>query len=126
MYEGYRVKINNTEVSNLLIASGTYSFKKERRLVRSWTDANGIAHHDYYAKPKVTIKFSIRERNLKEQKSICGIFAEQENLTVKYWDDYACEYKTGTFQMNEPQIKHKKGLKDEILYTSTEILLEEY
>lgn len=126
MYEGYRVKINGTNVSNMLIASGTYSFKKERRLVRSWTDANGVDHFDYYDKPKVTIKFSIRERNLEEHQSICGIFAAQENLSVKYWDDYTCEYKTGTFQMNEPQIKHKKGLNDEILYTSTEILLEEY
>ena len=125
-YLGYRVKIEETEVPNLLIASGTYSFVKEKRLARSWTDANGMDHYDYHSDKKAVIAFDIRERNLFEQESIKGIFAKQDNLTVEYWDDYDCEYKTGTFKMTEPEISHKKGLNTDILYNTTQIILEEY
>lgn len=126
MYEGYRVKINGVEVPNNLIGSGTYHYTKAKKLVRQWKDANGLDHFDYYDTKRATIKFSIRERNLAEQQSITGLFEAQENLTVEYWDDYTCTYKTGLFKMNDPVIKHRKAPGNDIWYQATQFVLEEY
>lgn len=126
MYEGYRVKINDVEVPNTMIAAGTYSFVKEKRLVRSWVDANGLQHFDYYENTKAKIQFAIRERNLEEQQSITGLFQTFENLTVKYWDDYSCVYRTGLFKLKEPSISHRKAPDNDIWYQATSFVLEEY
>jgi hypothetical protein len=125
-YEGYRVKIGNTIIPNMLIASGTYNFLKEKRLVRSWIDAKGIEHYDYFDKRKVVIEFSIRERNLEEHKTIKDVLKSQDKLNVLYWDDYECVYRTGTFKMTEPYISHRKALNGDILYNPTKIELKEY
>lgn len=125
-YSGYRVKIGNTIINNNMIAPGTFSYKKEKRLIRTWTDANGVEHFDYFSTPKVSISFSVRERNLIDHESICSIFVIQENLAVTYWDDYTCTYLTGTFHMKEPSITHKKGYGADIQYNATQISLEEY
>lgn len=125
MYKGYRVKINGTEVPNMLVASGSYSYVKDRRLVQRYTDGNGITHEEYHETTKALIGFSLRERNLEEQKSIKGIFAMQDKVSVEYWDDYACEYKTGTFRMAAPKITHSKAVGSDILYNATPIVLGE-
>lgn len=125
-YQGHRIKIGNTIVPNLLISKGTYSFKKDKREAGSWQDGNGKEHFDHFRPRQVTIQFSIKERNLEEQASISGIFATQDNLNVEYWDDYACEYATGTFRMNAPAIKHMEAPGNDIRYASTQIVLTEY
>ena len=96
------------------------------RIANSWTDAYGVRHKDFHKKNKVTIVFAIRERNLEEQASIKSIFKEQKTVTVEYWDDYACEYKEGVFEMPTITVGHKKALNNEILYKATQIRLEEY
>lgn len=126
MYEGYRIKINGTEVPNMLISSGSYSFKNTKRVINKYTDGNGKEHVDYYKNKKAVINFSIRKRNLEEHKSICNIFTLQENVPVTYWDDYECKYKEGKFKMNDPLIKHTKAVGTDIFYQSTAIILEEY
>ena len=125
-YNGYRVKIGDTTVSNLLISSGSYSILKSRRLIRQWTDANGKDHYDYFQNPKVTIKFSLRERTLAEHESIKNLFTTYDNLYVEYWDDYDCAYKTGYFRMEEPKISHAKAPGADIRYSATPIELKEY
>lgn len=125
-YAGYRIKIGDTIVPNLLISKGTYSFKKNKREAGSWTDGNGYDHFEHHKPKQTVIQFSIRERNLEEQASISGIFTEQDNLTVEYWDDYTCRYATGTFHMTEPTIKHKEAPGNDIRYAVTQIVLTEY
>jgi len=125
-YAGYRIKIGNTIVPNLLVSKGSYTFKKNKREAGSWQDANGYDHFDHFKPTQVVVQFSIKERNLEEQASITGIFASQENLTVEYWDDYACEYATGTFRMTAPAIKHTEAPGDNIRYAATQIVLTEY
>ena len=125
-YQGFRVKINDTVIPNVLIAAGTYSFVKEPRVAKTWTDSKGISHKSFHAKDKVKISFSIKERNLEEHRSIKGIFANKKNVTVYYWDDYDCEYKEGNFEMSSATISHRKALTNEILYDSTAITLGEY
>lgn len=124
--KGYRVKIEDTIIPNTLIAKGSYSFQKEPRQIREWKDGNGIRHEDIYEKRKVSIKFSIKERKLEEQQTICGIFQKVERLTVEYWDDYLCEYKTGQFKMYSDAISHSNADSGSIYYKSTNITLEEY
>jgi hypothetical protein len=125
MYKGYRVKINGTEVPNMLVASGSYSYVREKRLVQAYTDGNGITHEEYYETTKALIGFALRQRNLEEQRSIKGIFAMQDTVSVEYWDDYDCEYKTGTFRMAAPKITHSKAVGSDILYNATQIVLGE-
>lgn len=125
-YQGYRVKIAGVEIPNMLIASGTYSFKKSKRLIKKYTDGNGTDHYDYYKAKKALISFSIRARTLEEQKSIKNIFTQQDNVPVVYWDDYDCEYKAGVFKMSEPIVKHSNAVGTNIMYQPTPIVLEEY
>lgn len=125
MYKGYRVKINGTEVPNILVASGSYSYVREKRLVQAYTDGNGISHEEYHETSKATIGFALKQRNLEEQQSIKGIFTTQGIVSVEYWDDYDCEYKTGTFRMAAPKITHRKAVGNDILYNATQIVLGE-
>lgn len=126
MYKGYRVKINGTEVPNLMISAGTYSFVKKNRTIQKYEDGNGIEHNEYFDTSKANISFSLRERTLEEQESIKDIFAQLDNIEVTYWDDYACEYKTGIFKMEEPKIKHKSAVGNDLQYNTTAIVLEEH
>ena len=126
-YLGYRVKIGNTIISNDLIQKGSYNFVKNKRIPSDWKDAAQIQHQQVLDNRKVTISFSLRERKLTEQDDIKAIFTTQENLTVKYWDDYACEYKEGTFYMDAPTITHRTAaVEGGLLYASTPIKLTEY
>jgi hypothetical protein len=125
-YAGYRVKIGNTIISNDLIQKGTYSFQKPKRIAGSWKDEQQIEHQQVLSNRKVAISFSIRERELADQETITGIFATQENLTVEYWDDYDCTYKTGTFYMNAPKISHVNSSGGSLFYAATPIQLTEY
>ena len=124
-YEGYRVKIGNTIISNDLIQKGSYSFVKSKRIAADWEDAVKTQHQNMMTKRKVRITFSIRERSLTEQDSIKGIFGTEENITVKYWDEYDCVYREGTFFMDAPEISHRNTVGG-INYASTSIKLTEY
>ena len=125
-YLGYRVKIGNTIISNDLIKKGSYSFVKGKRMVADWEDAVKTEHQNLMTKRKVKISFSLRERDLAEQDSIKGIFQSEENLPVTYWDDYDCEYKSGTFFMEAPEIQHENTAVGGIFYATTPIKLTEY
>ena len=126
-YAGYRVKIGNTIISNDLIAKGSYNFIKAKRIPGDWKDAAQIQHQQVMDNRKVIISFSLRERKITEQDDIKAIFTTQENLTVKYWDDYACEYKEGTFFMDAPAISHlNTAVEGGLLYAATQIKLTEY
>lgn len=126
MYEGYRIKIGDVVIPDTLISQGTYEFVNERRQIRSWQDANGIFHNDYFQRLQASITFSIRERSLEDHESIKGIFSKMENVAVTYWDDYDCEYKTGTFEMKKPKIKHRFAPNGTLFYEATQIALGEY
>ncbi len=124
-YQGYRVKIAGIEIPNMLIASGTYSSRKEPRIAGSWTDGYGKKHIEYHSQKRTVITFSIRERNLEEQKSIKDVFANTKNVVVEYWDDFECEYKTGVFDMANITVSHKKATNENVLYNATQFKLEE-
>lgn len=124
-YEGYRVKIGDTIISNDLIQKGTYSFKKSKRMAADWNDAVMTQHQNLMTRRKVLISFSLRERDLAEQESIKELFETEEDISVKYWDDYDCVYRVGTFFMEAPEIQHRNTVGG-INYSSTPIKLTEY
>ena len=124
-YANWRVKIGGTIITNDLIQKGSYYFVKSKRMAADWNDAVMTQHQFMMEKRKVHISFSLRERDLAEQDSIKAIFAAQENLTVEYWDDYECVYKTGSFYMDAPEINHRNTTNG-INYAATPIKLTEY
>jgi len=124
-YLGYRLKIGNTIIGKELIEKGSYSFVKNKRISNDWKDAALVQHQQVLDNRKVIISFNLIARNLTEQDSIKDIFTSQENLSVQYWDDYACEYKTGTFYMDAPVITHLNAING-INYAPTTIKLTEY
>lgn len=124
-YGGYRIVINGTTITNDLIQKGTYKATPTKRIVDSWLDANLIEHQDVLPTRKMDIQFSLRERSLSEQDSLKGLFSRQENISVTYWDDKSCTYKTGTFRMEEPEFSHLNTVGG-INYAETPIHLIEY
>jgi hypothetical protein len=124
-YLGYRLKFGDTIISNDLIQKGTYNFSKEKRILSTWKDAEAVEHQKVLPDRKVHIKFSLRERNLTEQESVTAIFATQDNITITYWDDYACVYDSSTFYMQAPTITHRNTVGG-INYDATPIDLVEY
>lgn len=124
-YLGYRIKIGNTIVPNILIAKGTYQFTCADRVSGTWKDANGIEHSEVFNTKQRKVAFSLRERNLSEQNDIKGIFANYENVSVKVWDDTICDYVNITCKMSAPTFA-SIGYETDIRYPSTSITLTEY
>lgn len=125
-YLGYRITIGETNITNDLIQKGSWKYSPVKKIIKEWEDANGTIHQDIRTLPRVEISFSIRVRTLTEQESLASLFATQENLSVTYWDDITCTYKTGTFFMNAPTFNHLNTATGQILYDATEIHLTEY
>lgn len=124
-YAGYRIIMNGVTIHNSMISKGSFQITPGKRIAATWTDANLVEHQEVLSNPKMNISFNIRERNLNEQISIKGIFALKENIPVTYWDDESCEYKTGMFYMDAPQISHRNTIGG-INYNATKIQLHQY
>ena len=124
-YNNYRLIINGITISNDLVQKGTYRATPLKRVVGTWIDANQIEHQDILPTRKMDFKFILRQRNLADQELFKYIFAIQENISVTYWDDASCTYKTGTFYMNAPEFAHL-NTSGGINYDGTEIHLIEY
>lgn len=125
-YAGYRVKIGNTTINNDMIQRGSFKVTPLKRKVATWLDANQTEHEDIVSKRKYEISFGIRPRTLTEHEAIKGIFATQENVSVTYWDDLSCTYKTCTCRMDAPVFAHENTLESTIRYAATTIKLTEY
>ena len=124
-YNNYRLIINGITITNDLVQKGSYKATPQKRVVATWLDANFIEHQDVLPTRKMDIQFSLRQRSLSEQDSLKGIFVVQENISVTYWDDKTCAYKTGTFRMEEPEFSHISTVGG-INYAETPIHLIEY
>lgn len=125
-YDGHRITINGTNIPSELVAPGSYSFVPKKRIVSNWTDANLVEHHDVLTKSKAVITFSVRIRTLTDHETIKGIFANQEGITVGYWDDKTCTYQTGSFYMDDITFSHIHSQTNSLLYNATQIKLTEY
>lgn len=124
-YYGYRLIINGITIWNSLISKGTYQAVPQKRIAASWEDANLISHEEVLSNQKMDISFALRERTLEEQDSIKGVFATRENISVTYWDDTTCAYKSGEFKMEAPKFSHRNTIGG-INYNPTTIHLVEY
>ena len=125
-YSGFRLSINNTQVSNGIMQKGSYKFTKGKRITGQWTTAAQEEKVDVYDKAKVVITFTIHSMTLEEHEEIKWLLSSLEHLLVSYWDDYDCEYKTGYFYMDAPEIKHENSMYDTLKYDKIQIKLTEY
>ncbi len=126
MYKGYRIKINGIIVNDNFISRGSYSAERAEKVLYEYYDADGERHEELSGHVIIKISFSIRQRNMKEQAQLYGIFKQQNNVPVEYWDDISAEYKEGIFKMKKPVIKHRNTINGSISYDKTAIVLEEY
>lgn len=124
-YNNYRLIISGITITNDLVQKGSYKAIPTKRVVATWLDANFIEHQDVLPTRKMDITFSLRQRNLAEQDLLKGIFTLQENISVTYWDDVTCDYKTGTFRMEAPEFSVINTIGG-INYAETPIHLIEY
>lgn len=137
-YEGYQFKINGTTFPcvninldtwrDVIIETGSYSISSEYPLLEEWTDLNGTIHRQYGTEKKTTISFTIKERSLAQQNLLVSreLFTNRTNLTVEYYDDETCQYKTGRFFMDGPDSTVSIATKDNIYYGKMKIKLVEY
>lgn len=125
-YSGYRIKVNGNVLSDKWISKGTFNAVPQKRVCSTYTDANGVEHNTYYPTAKEKITFSIRERNESEQEEIKWLWASTDNLSVEYWDDASCSYKSGIFKMDRPTFNHYtiNGVLG-LMYSATAITMEE-
>ena len=126
MYAGYRLKINGNEFPNHYMERGSWSCKPNKRLIRSWYDANGTLHEDYHESEKVEISFKVRESNLADHEAIVPFFAEHANVAIEYWDDEACAYKEGTCKIDHITWQHSNALTSEVLYKAAQVSIMLY
>lgn len=126
LYSGFRLSINGTQVDNGIMQKGSYHFLKSKRVTGQWVTAAQKERVDVYETPKVVINFTIHAMTLTEHEEIKWMFASLENLLVTYWDDYDCEYKTGYFYMDAPDVPHENSVNNTIKYDKIPIKLTEY
>ena len=131
-YLGYQLKINGLKLPcpdgmNVnIVENGSYRYKKEKRTINDWQDANGKFHHETYKEPKSEISFAIKERTQDQQRTILPLFEKNEDIEVEYWDDTIQEYRTGLFFMDEVEAISSISTKDTIYYGAIDIELTEY
>lgn len=126
MYSGFRISINGTQVDNGIMQKGSYHFQKGKRITGQWTTAAQKEKLDVYDEPKVLITFTIHSMTLEEHENIKWLFSQLDNLLISYWDDYDCEYKTGYFYMEAPDMPHANTEYGTIKYDKIAIKLTEY
>lgn len=66
MFNGYRFYINGVPFNDSYISKGTYSCERQKRVIGSWKDANGIDHEELAPTDKTIISFDLREHNSSE------------------------------------------------------------
>lgn len=125
-YEGYRIKVNGNVISNDLIAKGSYKFKKISRVIASYYDAAGYLHEEKSPRERVSVAFTIRERNRAEHESIIRAFSKKENAVVQYWDEESGIYKEAICKIGDIDISHLNTIGGDISYAGMSITIEEY
>lgn len=125
MYANYRLKINGVIYNDSYIAKGSYKCEEARRVVRSWTDANGITHEEYAPTPKATISFAIREHDTNEHPALVTALSDYNDVTVEFYNDRTDSYRSGTFRIETIPFSHRNLEAGGILYNTTQIKLTE-
>lgn len=122
----YRLKINGVIFPDNLIAKGSYSLKKEKRVKASWKDGLGITHYAYYPTGKTIIEFNFREITNTEMDSYYDVLKASDNVTIQYYDDELKAYKTGKFKREDITFAHTTCTKSFIRYAPQKIRYVEY
>jgi len=125
MYQGYRIKINGTVISDLMIKRGSYYATPTTRVVSSYYDAAGGFHEELSPAKKMEIGFTIREHDMEEHTAFISAFSTGRNVSVEYWNDTTGEYKMGVFRVDDMKNQHKYALPGRIRYGEIPVKLKE-
>jgi len=106
MYQGYRIKVNGTIISDFMIKRGSYNSMPKSRVLASYYDAAGNPHEELSPVKKMEINFTIREHDMEEHLAIMSAFPER-NVFVEYWNDTTGAYATGVFRVEDMKTPHK-------------------
>lgn len=126
MYQGYRVKINGIIIENNMIIKGSYSTEKSRRVLSEYYDQKGIKHQELSPRETITINFTLKERNIKEQEIVMKALSVENYVEVEYWDDKKLQYELGYFKIETYKLEHKAASRTDIRYKDTPLILKEY
>jgi hypothetical protein len=124
-YKGYRVKVNGVTIDNMMIVRGSYSMKREQRVIDSYYDAAGTLHEELSPASKAHIKFTVRDRSMEEQAVLLTAFSTGRNVTVQYFDDSTMDYNIGVFRVEDTEYTHSYAVNDRIRYGQAAIVLKE-
>lgn len=125
-YNRYRLRIGDHLIDDSMIQRGSYSFKKEDRVIDSYTDADMRLHEIVANHPRVVILFSFREHDSSEHLSFARCINNKNNVEVQYWDDEEEMYLDGNFKIDAVEFSHRNIHGDNILYNSANVKLTEY
>lgn len=125
MFNGYRFSINGIPFNDSYIAKGSYSCTREKRVVGSWKDANGIDHEELAPTDRTVITFQIREHNSNEHALIIPFFQAKDNISITYYDDRSDSYKSGQFRCSNIQFAHLNLTRENIDYKTANVIFTE-
>lgn len=124
-YSGYRLKINNTVLSDAFISKGTYKLSQEDRVVDTWKDANQV-NHVVTDGTRSIISFQIREHGTDEHYKLTQLFRARNHVQIEYFDDITESYRVGDFRIPKIMFSHYNLTTQQLRYNATAITLEEY
>lgn len=107
MYQGYRIKVNGTIISDFMIKRGSYHSLPKSRVLASYYDAAGGFHEELSPVAKMEISFTIREHDMEEHTAFLSAFSTGRNVSVEYWNDTTGAYATGVFRVEDMKMPHK-------------------
>lgn len=124
-YNRYRLKINDTVFNDSYIEKGSYSCEEAQRVVRAWTDANGIDHEEYAPTMKAEISFVLREHNSEDHATMMALINGTSDVQVEFYNDRTDSYRTGTFYIKTRRFSHMNLGAEGIIYNGTSVTLTE-
>lgn len=125
MFNGYRFYINGVPFNDSYISKGTYSCERQKRVIGSWKDANGIDHEELAPTDKTIISFDLREHNSSEHALIIPFFQDKDNISITYYDDRSDSYKSGRFRCSNIKFSHLNLTSNNIDYKAAQVTLTE-
>lgn len=120
------IYIDGTALDTKYIKWGSYSVKKEARLIGSWVDGNGISHPSFFPNSKTTLTFTIIQRSPQTQEELDFLFcySNMTGCSVCFYDEIECDYVTKTMRMTAPEVKQVIN-NDKVWYSETKITFTE-
>lgn len=133
MYNGYLVRLGNTEFPMNYILENSYKTKpNQRQDLNPYRDASGLLHRNVVAHQPSTVEFQLRKPTNAMVSAVNALLnnaftnSAERKLTMTYYVPESDDYQTGEFYVPNPEyhIHHING--DTIYYNHFTLEFIEY